>query len=392
LHRRDTGDKVATEVVALKTMRSFLLAACAVFAFGPFALAQSSDLLTQKSGPDLAAAGSDVTYTVTVTNLGPDDALAVSVDDPIPAGMTFVSATQDSGPVFVCTDPGVGNGGTVTCTSALLAANASASFSFVFQIDPQTSPGTFFTNVATSTTSTFDENEENNSAVATTSTPPPPQADASIEKLGPSSAAPGGDVSYTISVRNLGPDDADSFAFSDTLPGTMTFVSLTQLSGPAFTCSDPAVGAGGTESCSIITMPAGTTAVFTLVGNIPSDTPSGTTFTNTATVSTTSEDTNEENNTSTTVLTVSAVDVSVIKDGPANAVAGTDVSYTITVANAGPDTATFFFFDELPADTTFVSFTQNTGVTFTCGKPAVGSSGTVQCSGNLAAAASATFT
>ena len=49
--------------------------------------------------------------------------------------------------------------------------------------------------------------------------------------------------------------------------------------------------------------------------------------------------------------------------------------------------------DPVPANTTFVSFTQNTGPTFTCNVPTVGGTGTVSCSiASLAAGATATFT
>ena len=71
-------------------------------------------------------------------------------------------------------------------------------------------------------------------------TVPIPQADIGVQKVGPDSAAPDTDVAYTITVNNSGPDAADSVSLTDTLPGTMTFVSIMQNSGPAFTCSGAA--------------------------------------------------------------------------------------------------------------------------------------------------------
>jgi uncharacterized repeat protein (TIGR01451 family) len=51
----------------------------------------------QSDSPDPVAAGSTVTYTITVTNNGPDDATAVTVTDALPATTSLVAATPTSG-------------------------------------------------------------------------------------------------------------------------------------------------------------------------------------------------------------------------------------------------------------------------------------------------------
>src|SRR5262249_41279982 len=93
----------------------------------PFADLTTSQTVAPESDP-----GTDVPFRVTVTNLGPDAADSIDLLDFLPQGMTFVSLAQDSGPAFACTDPGIGNGGSIDCTAAGLAAGASASFTFVF--------------------------------------------------------------------------------------------------------------------------------------------------------------------------------------------------------------------------------------------------------------------
>jgi uncharacterized repeat protein (TIGR01451 family) len=350
-----------------------------------------ADLTVMKSGPALAAAGTDVSYQVTVTNLGPDDAAPVTLTDPIPPGMTFVSATQDSGPVFLCTDPGVGNPGSVDCAIGTLANGVSATFTFVFNIGPETAPGTFFTNIATGA-SPVDPSEENNSGIAVTSTPPPPQADMAITKNGPASAVPDADVAFTIVVTNGGPDAAVNAAWNDTLPGTMTFVSINQNTGPAMGCTTPAVGAGGTVTCTAASFPAGSPASFTLTAHVPVDTPSGTSFTNTATVSTDTNDSSEENDSATATVTVSSTDVSVTKAGPATATAGTNIAYVLTISNAGPDFASVELADTLPPGTTFVSLVQDNGPGGSCIMPAPGFGGDILCPRLLGAGQSAQFT
>ncbi len=374
------------------------LAICIVTAgVVPAAFAQSADLAASKSSPSTASAGSDVSFDVTVFNFGSDDAVTVSLDDPLPAGMTFVSATQNNGPAFSCSTPSVGTNGTITCTLALFPAGSSADFTFVANIPPATPQGTTFTNVATISSQTFDPDDENNSGV-TSVTVPIPQADIGVQKVGPSTAAPDTDVAYSISVNNAGPDAADSFSLTDTLPGTMTFVSITQNSGPAFDCSShPSVGSGGTVTCTILSLAAGTTATFTLTGHIPPGTASGTTFSNTASVSSKTDDPNPDNNSSLFALTVASSDLAITKTAPATAASGGPITWTITASNNGPDTsAPTTWTDPLPAGTTFVSLVQNTGPAFVCSTPSVGSNGSVTCSigsiGNLASGASAQFT
>lgn len=95
--------------------------------------------------------GQQITFTITVTNNGPNDATGVVVTDVLPAGTTFVSAT---GPctgttTIVCTYPTLVNGATETI-SLVVTANGSAPI----------------TNTATVTAVEGDPNPTNNTAAA----------------------------------------------------------------------------------------------------------------------------------------------------------------------------------------------------------------------------------
>lgn len=84
-------------------------------------------------------------------------------------------------------------------------------------------------------------------------------------------------------------------------------------------------------------------------------------------------------------------DMAVAKAGPASAVAGSVISYTITVMNNGPNPAVnASLMDTLPAGTTFVSLVSPGG--WNCVTPSVGAAGTVTCTLASMAAGSAAFT
>jgi uncharacterized repeat protein (TIGR01451 family) len=260
-----------------------------------------ADLAVTKVGtPDPVNANADVTYTITVTNGGPDVAMNVVLDDTLPGTMTFVSLSSPPG--WTCSTPAPGAGGLVHCTRPGLVAADNNVFTLVGHVPAGTLPGTNYTNLALVTTETFDPNKENNSASAS-NTVTGPSADLGVSKVASAGEVlAGSNITYTIQVFNGGPTNAASATLNDTLPGNMTFVSLA--SPPGWTCSSPAPGAGGTVSCSNPNLAPTAGVVFTLVGHVDLATPPGTTYTNTASVSTTTFDPNDKNNTSTVSTTV----------------------------------------------------------------------------------------
>jgi len=71
-------------------------------------------------------------------------------------------------------------------------------------------------------------------------------ADVGVSVSGPSTVFSGNNVVYTVTVTNNGPNTAYQVKISDDVPAGTVFVSQTQTSGPAFTLSNPSVGATGT--------------------------------------------------------------------------------------------------------------------------------------------------
>lgn len=72
----------------------------------------------------------------------------------------------------------------------------------------------------------------------------------------------GADVQSVIWVFNAGPDAASNVRVSDVPAPNTTFRSLTQASGPSFTCTTPAVGAIGTSLCTGASLANGEGASF----------------------------------------------------------------------------------------------------------------------------------
>ena len=125
----------------------------------------SADLSIVKSGPGTVPAGSSISYSVTVYNLGPDADQNVTFTDTTPANTTFVAATPASG--FTCATVG----GVTTCTNGptgSLAANSSVSFTLVYTVDGAAPAGTVITNTASVTSSTNEPQSQRSDNSSTT--------------------------------------------------------------------------------------------------------------------------------------------------------------------------------------------------------------------------------
>jgi uncharacterized repeat protein (TIGR01451 family) len=117
--------------------------------------------VTKTDSPDPVLVGSPLTYTVTVSNAGPDAATLVGLTDTLPAGVTFGSATPSQG---TCAEAG----GVVTCDLGTLASAAGATVTIV--VTPATTG--VLTNTATAAAAEADGNPANNTATATTTVNP----------------------------------------------------------------------------------------------------------------------------------------------------------------------------------------------------------------------------
>jgi uncharacterized repeat protein (TIGR01451 family)/CSLREA domain-containing protein len=133
---------------------------------GAFELVKpGADLAITKSGaPNPVVSGNRLTYTLTVTNNGPQDATDVTVTDPLPDNVHFNSVASSQGSCSRSTTKPAPKDGTITCSLGNLANAAGASITIVVTT---TTPGTL-TNSATVVGNETDPNQSNNTATAKT--------------------------------------------------------------------------------------------------------------------------------------------------------------------------------------------------------------------------------
>lgn len=215
-------------------------------------------------------------------------------------------------------------------------------------------------------------------------------ADLSVTKSdAPDPVIAGGNLVYSITVTNSGPDPAANVAWSDTLPAATTFVSLVAPGG--WSCGTPAVGAGGTIDCSIASLGVGS-AAFTLTVEVGASVAPGTAISNGVTVTSATADGDLADNDALAETTVlSPATVSATKSVAGAFVPGSLVSYSVVLANAGPATQADNPGDELvdvlPAGLTLVGAAATFGVAF-----ADLPNDTVTWNGSIPAAGSVTVT
>jgi outer membrane autotransporter protein/uncharacterized repeat protein (TIGR01451 family) len=174
----------------------------------------------------------------------------------------------------------------------------------------------------------------------------PVSADVSITKTASSpTVAPGGQLSYTLTVSNAGPNPAPSVQVDDTLPAQLSFVSISAPNG--WNCSTPAVGAGGSIHCDKSVLNTNGSNAITVVTKVAANASVGSSIDNTATVAS-SVDSNNANDSASVSVTVaaSAPSLAVLKelvgtgdnDGSGSVSAGDRLDYRVTATNNGNST------------------------------------------------------
>jgi uncharacterized repeat protein (TIGR01451 family) len=272
-------------------------------------------------GMDPVNPGSPMTYTLEVHNAGPSTAWDVIVTDTLPITVTGVSAPGGWTVAFTTH--------TITCTTPHLL--------------PHTWPDIIVTGIAPTElgiiTNTAWIAAPGSTIITATShlsdtetTLVTPLADLQIEKEpSPNPAESGGVLTYTITVTNLGPSDAENVAVVETLqPG---FIGHGIDAGD-WTCSPPA---------NVVTCTLGTSLTVGMSSTLHLTTtaPVSGTIWNMAAVESTTYDPELDNNLVFIYTSVRpTADLAVTKaDTPDPVLAGETLTYTVVVSNTGPTPA-----------------------------------------------------
>jgi uncharacterized repeat protein (TIGR01451 family) len=325
----------------------------------------NADLQIEKSAsPSPATPGTDETYTLQVTNKGPDTAENAVVADHLPPGLSFVSAspgcelvepTSAKAPPLPAghrrrrlTEPGP----EVKCMLGDMALGAHVTLTLVAHVASSVTEG--FLNTTTVSSPTPDPNLLNNAAAIVT--PVPPEADLAIEKTASlSTVTAGGQVTYTLAVKNNGPHDATGVIVLDRPPPGLSVVSAEPSQG---TCAHADI-----VLCSLGPILNGASAQILVTANV-APSASGA-LTNTTAVTGGQTDPNPANNTSSATINVTPLtpaplppaasgvlaslttldapdqgfsDLSIVKHvDHTTAHPGQQLTYTLTITNNGID-------------------------------------------------------
>ncbi len=308
--------------------------------------------------------GSQLTYTIVVTNNGPNTAAGTTVADTMPSGITsdtWTAATSTGATGFTPS-----SSGSIDDTAVSLPSGSSVTYTVTANVSASATGSLSNTATVTAGAGVTDPNLANNSATDTDNVVQ--MTDLSITKTdNTSSVVPGTATTYTIVVTNSGPSAANGVQVADTLPAGIVSDTWTATATGGAT-GFPASGSGAINN-SAVDMPVSSTVTYTVIANIS---PSATgTLSNTATVTPPAgiTDTNNANNSATDTDTLTpTVDLKITKvdnkggssitPTTGNVTPGNPLTYTIVVSNSGPSTATGSkVADTLPASITSDTWT-----------------------------------
>jgi uncharacterized repeat protein (TIGR01451 family) len=279
---------------------------------------QSVELTITKSSQVIAFSNTEITYTVRVTNSGPDTATNVTVSDTLLANQSFVRASP------ACTL----TGNLVRCDVGMLSAFQSAEVTLTARTSanfPITGIG-IITNTAQVTST-----EWATRTVSTVATQVTRMTDMSIRKTGPLFALIGQSVMYTLTIRNNGPLTATGFVVADPTPAGLTFAGISGCTGTQLACTN------------LTSLAPGVTRTVNITFNIPSNYTPTQIITNAAGVIATSPitDINPLNNGDVAITLPGPVNNLVLtKTASSDTVArGENVTYTLELVNLGPSAA-----------------------------------------------------
>jgi uncharacterized repeat protein (TIGR01451 family)/fimbrial isopeptide formation D2 family protein len=355
--------------------------------------------------PAVLVSGDTLRYTITVKNIGSEDATNVSLRDAIPANTTYVpNSTTLNGNAVVDPSAGVSaiEGGMLIhapppedTTPGYMRADADpaagnvATITFDVTINTGVVNGTVisnqgFVNGSSASGATLTEQPSDDPATPTADDPtrdivgnlPLIDSTKTVQVIDNGGSTPGqvdqGDtLRYTITVTNSGATAATNVVFTDAIPtGTTYTPNTTTLNGAPVVDPSPGVSAieGGLQLGTGGTLAVGETATIVFEVTVNTGVTAGTVISNQGTVTSneqapepTDADGDDSNGDQPTQVVVgNAQQLSMTKSvavvGGGVAQAGGELEYTITITNIGTvDATNVVLTDPIPANSTYVA-------------------------------------
>jgi uncharacterized repeat protein (TIGR01451 family) len=204
--------------------------------------------LVASAAPEPVGVGSNLVYSIAITNQGPNAATGVTVSNQLPANVTFVSATGGATPSSGVLLLNVGSltNGAVTNVQVIVQTTAAGKLTNQFQV---------FANE-------FDPMLANNSASVVSTVTNAVVVSADLRLIASASPEPvtvGSNLVYSIAITNRGPSAASGVIVSNRIPANVNFVSATGGSTPSggiLLINLGSLAAGATNSVQVIVQPA----------------------------------------------------------------------------------------------------------------------------------------
>jgi uncharacterized repeat protein (TIGR01451 family) len=271
-------------------------------------------------------AGSDIGFTVTLTNTGAGSATGVSINDPLPGGTGVNWSIDSNTPASSCSITGAAPTQTLSCGPATVASGGS----ITVHVTSHTTGDSCGTYDNTASFTSTNGGTGSDTATITVNCP-----DVTITKTADAaSVSAGDDIGFTVTLSNTGAGDATGVSISDALPGGTGVNWSIDSNTPASSCSITGAAPTQTLSCGPATVASGGSITVHVTSHTTGD--SCGTYDNTASFRTTNDGTGNAS----ASTTVDCPDVFVTKTADAPLVEGGDtIGFLITVGNNGPGTA-----------------------------------------------------
>ncbi|MEW6102542.1 MAG: FG-GAP-like repeat-containing protein [bacterium] len=277
------------------------------------------------SGPSDVSGSDTVTFTLTYKNNGDKTANSIIVQDFLPTGFVYQSASP---PPNINT-PGASTRTLTWNSLGNLASGSTGVITIYTTVKIDTPASTTLTNVATISSATHETNWTNNQASASKHII---GVDVYLTKSAPGEMDAGSNFNYTLNYGNNGPGTARMVVITDNLPSSVTFLS----SNP------PSTGEGNNRTWNIGTLTDDQSGNISITVQANTGIPGSTTFINTATITTGNYQANKTNDSDSCDVHIAFCDVEVTGkscNSGEQVEANELIRYTISYRNNGPGIA-----------------------------------------------------